>query len=150
GSPSRGRGVAAVPLEEAVLLVVRDVTQARQLAAMRRDFVANASHELKTPVASIRATAETLRGGAIDDPTAAPRFTDQLEREAIRLSHILADLLDLSRLETGSDGDEAVLLDPIAVEEAARLEASANERGVLVRASTTNVPAVRGSARDLS
>ena len=89
-----------------MLLVVRDVTQARQLAAMRRDFVANASHELKTPVASIRATAETLRAGAIDDPTAAHRFTDQLEREAIRLSHILADLLDLSRLETGSDGDE--------------------------------------------
>lgn len=150
GSPSRWLGVAAVPVEDAVLLVVRDVTQARQLAAMRRDFVANASHELKTPVASIRATAETLRAGAIDDPTAAHRFTDQLEREAIRLSHILADLLDLSRLETGSDGDEPVQLDRVAVEEAARLEASAHDRGVLVRASTTDVPAVRGSARDLS
>ena len=54
-----------------VLLVVRDITQARQLLATRRDFVANASHELKTPVASIRAAAETLRDGAIDDPPAA-------------------------------------------------------------------------------
>jgi len=151
GSPTRWLAVSTSPVDDdSVLLVVRDITQARQLAAMRRDFVANASHELKTPVASIRATAETLRAGAIEDQTAAHRFTEQLEREAIRLSRILADLLDLSRLESGSDGTEAVQLDRIAIEEAARLEAAAHERGVLVRASTGPVPPVRGSARDLS
>jgi signal transduction histidine kinase len=149
GSPSRSLLAVAAPVDDAVLLVIRDVTQARRLAAMRRDFVANASHELKTPVASIRAAAETLRAGAIDDPPAAHRFTDQLEREAIRLSHILADLLDLSRLETGGHGDDVVPLDRIVAEETARLEGSAHERGVLVRTSTGEVPAIKGSARDL-
>jgi signal transduction histidine kinase len=77
GAPTRWLKASAQPVGIAgsVLLVVRDVTEARRLDAIRRDFVANASHELKTPVASIRATAETLRDGAIEDPPAARRFT---------------------------------------------------------------------------
>ncbi|MGZ6545965.1 MAG: sensor histidine kinase, partial [Actinomycetota bacterium] len=99
-----------------VLLVVRDVTEARRLDSVRRDFVANASHELKTPVASIRAAAETLRNGAIDDPPAAHRFTEQLEKDAMRLSRIVTDLLDLSRLETGSDLGEWVRMDALVAD----------------------------------
>jgi len=133
-----------------VLLVVRDVTESRRIDAIRRDFVANASHELKTPVASIRATAETLRDGAIDDPPAARRFTEQLERDADRLARIVSDLLDLSRLETGSDRIDRVGLDRIAsdVVERRRGEAAAAQVNLTIEAD--GVPEIAGSARDLS
>ena len=106
GSPARWLRVATTPAGDdgSVLVVVTDVTEARRIDAVRRDFVANASHELKTPAASIQAAAETLRDAAADDPEAVARFAAQLEREALRLSRIVTDLLDLSRLETGSDG----------------------------------------------
>jgi two-component system phosphate regulon sensor histidine kinase PhoR len=73
----------------------------RKLESMRRDFVANVSHELRTPVAVIRANAETLLAGAKDDPVMAPKLIDGLHRNAERLARILADLLDLSRLDAG-------------------------------------------------
>ncbi len=152
GTPARWLRATVLPIGEGgeVLLVVRDITQAMQLTVMRRDFVANASHELKTPVASIRAAAETLRDGAIDDPPAARRFTEQLEREAIRLSRIIADLLDLSRLETGSDMNEHVRLDAIVNDEVERLGDVAHEQGVAIEQETEHVPPVRGSGRDLA
>ena len=134
----------------AVLVVVDDITEARRLDAVRRDFVANASHELKSPVAAIRAAAETLRDGAIEDPPAAARFTDQLEREAVRLSRIVTDLLDLSRLESGSERDERVRLDAVAIDEAERLRERAADAGVTLEVHADGVPAIAGSARDLS
>jgi len=69
---------------------------------MRRDFVANVSHELRTPVASIHAAAETLMGGAINDPKAAPRFIDIVDRNALRLRDLVEDLLSLSSIESGA------------------------------------------------
>lgn len=87
--------------EAAVLITVRDVTELRHLEAMRRDFVANASHELRTPVSTIRGLAETLADGALHDPQAAAKFVDGLNRQAIRLSDLIDDLLDLARLESG-------------------------------------------------
>src|SRR5205814_7397152 len=128
-----------VGADGATLVVIRDVTQARRLTGARRDFVANASHELKTPVASIRAAAETLRDGAIDDPPAARRFTEQLEREAVRMSRIVADLLDLSRLETGSDLADHVRLDAVVAEEIHRLEDAAVAAGVTVTVQADGV-----------
>jgi signal transduction histidine kinase len=152
GTPPRWLRAQATPAGEggSVLLVVRDVTEARRLDAIRRDFVANASHELKTPAASIQAAAETLRDAAEDDPAAVARFAEQLEREAVRLSRIVADLLDLSRLESGSEMSERVHLDAVAREEAQRFEdlAAAAELDLVVDAPTPTV--VRGSARDLS
>jgi two-component system, OmpR family, sensor histidine kinase SenX3 len=130
--------------------VLRDVTEARRLEAVRRDFVANASHELKTPVATIRAAAETLRDGALDDPPAARRFAEQLEREALRLSRIVTDLLDLSRLETGSDLEERVRIDAVVAEELKRLEPEASDAGVSIDLRADGVPSVRGSGRDLA
>jgi two-component system, OmpR family, phosphate regulon sensor histidine kinase PhoR len=152
GTPSRWLRTTAQPVggDGSVLIVVRDVTDARRLDAVRRDFVANASHELKTPVASIRAAAETLRDGAIDDPPAAQRFTEQLEREALRLSRIVSDLLDLSRLETGSEREERVHLDAIAADEVERLVDQAREADVRIELHADGVPSVRGSARDLA
>ncbi len=83
-----------------VLLLLRDVTDAKRAEATRRDFVANASHELRTPIAAIGAAAETLLGGAVDDPAAARVFVDIIARQAERLSRLTRDLLDLSRIES--------------------------------------------------
>jgi two-component system phosphate regulon sensor histidine kinase PhoR len=83
------------------VLLLEDITAMRRLETVRRDFVANVSHELRTPVAVIRANAETLLAGAKDDPAMAAKLVDGLHRNAERLSRILADLLDLSRLEAG-------------------------------------------------
>jgi two-component system, OmpR family, phosphate regulon sensor histidine kinase PhoR len=86
---------------EGCIIVMHDVTDLRRLETVRRDFVANVSHELRTPVSIIRANAETLLDGAASDPAHGPRLLDALHRNAERLSNIIADLLDLSRLEGG-------------------------------------------------
>ena len=83
------------------VLLLEDVTTVRKLETVRRDFVANVSHELRTPVAVIRANAETLLAGAKNDPQMATKLIDGLHRNAERLARILADLLDLSRLDAG-------------------------------------------------
>ncbi|HEX9300050.1 MAG TPA: ATP-binding protein [Actinomycetota bacterium] len=152
GAPTRWLLASSQPIGDggSVLVVVRDVTEARRLDAVRRDFVANASHELKTPAASIRAAAETLRDGALDDPPAARRFTEQLQRDAMRLSRIVSDLLDLSRLEGGSDLAERVRLDVIAADEVERLEDRAEEAGIAIKLHADGVPSVPGSGRDLA
>jgi two-component system phosphate regulon sensor histidine kinase PhoR len=83
------------------IAVVSDVTQRARLDRMRRDFVANASHELKTPVAGIQLLAESAETASSDgDVEMALRFTRQIEAEAARLKHLVSDLLDLSRLES--------------------------------------------------
>lgn len=153
GAPPRLLRADAVPTAEdgAVLLVLRDVTEARRLEAVRRDFVANASHELKTPVASIRAAAETLRTAADADPRAVAGFAERIEREAIRLSRIVSDLLDLSRLETGGETEtEEAALDALVAEEVERVRPAAEEAGVRLTLEAAPVPPVRGSARDLA
>ena len=81
------------------VVVLHDVTRLRRLEAVRRDFVANVSHELKTPVTSIKGFAETLVDGAIDDPAAARRFLRIISGQADRLNSIIEDLLALSALE---------------------------------------------------
>jgi two-component system phosphate regulon sensor histidine kinase PhoR len=90
----------ALPDRGGMVLVVRDATAERRLAEMRRDFVANVSHELKTPLAAIRGFAETLRDGALDEPPTAHRFVDRILAQARRLQALLEDLLTLSRLES--------------------------------------------------
>ena len=151
GVPTRWLRVTITPAADgATLVVIRDVTQQRQLESMRRDFVANASHELKTPAATIQAAAETLRHVVEDDPDAVPRFAMQLEREAIRLSRIVADLLDLSRLESGSSLDDLVSLGAAAREEGQRLEEAAAAAGVTVEVEASGERPVRGSQKDLA
>jgi two-component system phosphate regulon sensor histidine kinase PhoR len=99
--PRRVLSVQLTPLLRGeVLLLCRDVTEEKRAAATRRDFVANASHELRTPVAAIRGAAETLLGGALSDPAAARSFVEIVHRQAERLARLTQDLLDLSRLES--------------------------------------------------
>jgi signal transduction histidine kinase len=151
GAPSRVlRGFAAPTEDGSVVLVIRDITETRRLDQVRRDFVANASHELKTPAASIQAAAETIRTAAGEDPSVIPRFASQLEREAARLSRIVSDLLDLSRLESGSALDESVALDAIVRDEGERFEEPAAEAGVGLSVRADGIPRVRGSSRDLA
>lgn len=153
GAPARTVRADAVPAgtDGGVLLALRDITETRRLEAVRRDFVANASHELKTPVASIRAAAETLRTVAREDPAALSRFAEQIEREAVRLSRIVSDLLDLSRLETGGDAERGpVRLERVAREEVERARAAAEEAGLALSLEAEPGPPVLGSARDLA
>lgn len=84
-----------------VAVVLHDVTELRQLETMRQDFVANVSHELKTPLASIKAYAETLRMGAIKDESRNVQFLEQIEFQADTLNHQIQDLLQLARVESG-------------------------------------------------
>ncbi len=84
-----------------VAIVVHDVTELRKLETMRRDFVANVSHELKTPLSSIKAYAETLRLGAVNDQEKNLHFVERIESQAILLEHQIQDLLALARVESG-------------------------------------------------
>ncbi|MCA9707938.1 MAG: PAS-domain containing protein [Myxococcales bacterium] len=83
------------------VIVMHDVTELRRLETVRQDFIANVSHELRTPVAVIKANAETLLAGAIERPEKAALFLDALGRHADRLGRLVADLLDISRIEAG-------------------------------------------------
>ena len=84
-----------------VAVVLHDVTELRQLETMRRDFVANVSHELKTPLAAIKAYAETLRMGAIHDTEKNVLFVEQIEAQADTLNQQILDLIQLARVESG-------------------------------------------------
>jgi len=81
------------------LLVLRDETDVRRMELMRVDFLANASHELKTPLASLSGFIETLKGHAKDDPKARDKFLDIMATQADRMSRLVSDLLSLSRIE---------------------------------------------------
>ncbi|MGH2757249.1 MAG: sensor histidine kinase [Actinomycetota bacterium] len=100
-SVDRHLGVRAVAVDEpeGVLIFVRDVTDEQRTHQLRKQFVANASHELKTPVASLQALAEAVGDAASNDPKAVERFGYRLAEEAARLGNLIKDLLDLSRVE---------------------------------------------------
>ena len=88
------------PEHAALVLVAQDVTDIRRLEAMRREFVANVSHELKTPLTSINGLVETLLDGALDDVANNRRFVTLISEEAIRLSRLIDDLLELAQIES--------------------------------------------------
>lgn len=99
-----------------VVVVLHDITELRRLENLRRDFVANVSHELKTPLAAIKAYAETLRLGAIDDPGNRLKFVERIEEQANRLHQLILDLLHLARVETGKEAfefEEVAILDGV-------------------------------------
>jgi len=82
-----------------ILTVLHDVTRLRKLENMRRDFAANVSHEIKTPLTAIKGFVETLRGGAVEKPEEAARFLEIIEKHVIRLTAIIEDLMKLSEIE---------------------------------------------------
>ena len=137
---SRPRGVIAV---------FHDVTDLRRLETIRTDFVANVSHELRTPVTAISTAAETLLGGALDDPADALEFVGVIDRHAVRLRHLVDDLLDLSKLE--AKGYRLALADldlgAVVAHTAALLEEPARKKRMSVRVEATADIKVRADRR---
>lgn len=88
-----------------VVLVMRDVSRVRKLEEHRREFVANVSHELKTPITSVKGYAETLLEGALEEPETARRFVEIILNQSNHLTDLVEDLLQLSRIEQTEDGD---------------------------------------------
>jgi two-component system, OmpR family, phosphate regulon sensor histidine kinase PhoR len=148
------RAVARIsdPLDSGVrVLYVEDVTAMRRLETIRRDFVANVSHELRTPVAIIRANSETLINGAAADPSIAPKLLDGVHRNAERLARMLADLLDLARLDAGQFRFDRVAVAVGAAFDSARaaVDEIAAQREVAVHLEVDRELVVRADARAL-
>jgi two-component system phosphate regulon sensor histidine kinase PhoR len=93
-----------------VVLVLHDVTELKRLEGLRQQFVANVSHELKTPLSSIKAYTETLLNGALDDPQHARHFLSRIDDQATRLHELILDLLSLARIESGQAAMEITSL----------------------------------------
>ena len=132
---SRPDGLGVVRLRAAavedaglVLVYLADVTEELRVQAMRRQFVSHASHELKTPVASIEALAEAVSQAAAEDPEAAERFSARMVQEAERLGGLVRDLLDLSRLEDPANISRSVVDLSALVEAEGRTAAEASSR----------------------
>jgi two-component system phosphate regulon sensor histidine kinase PhoR len=104
GKSLRAFDVLATPLPgdppPGVVLVLRDITELKRLEHMRQQFVANVSHELKTPLSSIKAYTETLLGGARNDPVHCEKFLQRIDEQASRLHELIMDMLSLARIES--------------------------------------------------
>ena len=139
--------------ERGAVVVARDTTELTRVSDMRRDFVANVSHELKTPLAAIRGYAETLRDGAIEEVETARRFTDRLLWQCRRLQTLLDDLLTLSRLE--SIGQTVAQREPVDLSALAQravetLAAAARERRIRLEVGEQQpMPRIKGDADGL-
>lgn len=105
GPPPRSLALTAArlagPSPAGAVVVLHDTTELRRLERVRQDFVANVSHELKTPLAVIKACTETLLDGAADDPDHRGEFLQQIDAQADRLHALILDLLSLARIESG-------------------------------------------------
>jgi two-component system, OmpR family, phosphate regulon sensor histidine kinase PhoR len=138
--------------QRGAVVVVRDATELTRVADMRRDFVANVSHELKTPLAAIRGYAETLRDGALAEEETARRFTERLLWQCRRLQALLDDLLTLSRLESVGPalaGREAVDLATLAQRALETLAPAAREKRIRLEVREQPLPRIRGDADGL-
>ena len=153
GPPRRAVVLSALPLQEqertvGAVAVVEDVSERLRLEAMRRDFVANISHELKTPVGAVGILAETL--AAEDDPDVTRRLAGRMQVEAERLGHIIEDLLDLSRIEA----EEGPAREPVPMHAAVgqavdRLQGMAEMRRIRLEVDVDHDVSVLGDFRQL-
>lgn len=152
----RSFSVTAAPVQAAgaksAVLVLHDITELRRLERVRRDFVANVSHEFKTPLTAIQGFAETLLGGALEDKDNRAHFVEIIREHARRLARLTDDLLKLSRIEAGRLELE---LRPVRVEalvngcvETARLKAEAKGLRINVQLPE-GLPPVRGDGAQL-
>jgi two-component system sensor histidine kinase SenX3 len=114
--------------------LVRDVTESRRIETVRRDFVANVSHELKTPVGALAVLAETL--AAVSDPTVAQQLAERISAEATRVGAIVDDLLDLGQIESHAAAREPVSVGELIEAAVDRIEAAAAASGHALRVSS--------------
>jgi two-component system sensor histidine kinase SenX3 len=143
---------SAAPGGRHVALLLDDTTDARRVDAVRRDFVANVSHELKTPVGAMSLLAEAIQGCG-DDPVSVRRFADRMLVESGRLSRLVQELIDLSRLQGAEPmrTADSVLVSAILSEavDRTRLAAAASDIEVVARVDDAAL-AVRGDDRQLA
>lgn len=148
--PRRLRGVATPFSDDPrVLLIVVDVTERERTDSIRRDFVANASHELKTPVSTIIASSEALQISLARGDDSASGFADRIEHSARQLDRLVTDLLDLSRLEREKPELAPVRLDLVVRDEMERVRHRTSEKELTAEFSGEEVT-VHGSHRDLA
>ncbi len=132
GPPRQVVVVRASPLPGGALVVTEDITEARRVEAVRRDFVANLSHELKTPIGAIGLLADTLLSES--DPAVTQRLAERVVSESFRVSCTIDDLLELSRIEAGAAAvQEAVPVHLVLEEAADRLRPAAEQRDIVLR-----------------
>ncbi len=143
------RSGAGIP---AMLVLMRDRTEAEQLAQLRADFVANASHELRTPLASLKGFVETLQGAAKDDPVARQRFLGVMQAEASRMARLIDDLLSLSRVEMREHVQPSGTVDLglVVAETASALEPDAAAARVTITAPDASGFIVTGERDELA
>ena len=150
GPPRRTLSLTAVPLENgAAAVTVEDISERKRLDAVRQDFVANVSHELKTPVAALGLLAETLV--AEPDHAVVQRLAERMQDEAFRVARIIEDLLNLSRLEAdGTTSQESVRVQEVVHAAVEQVQPAAGLRSI--RLAVPDVPrtwTVRGDKRQL-
>ena len=130
-------GVIATPFQEdsGCLLLIQDLTGLRKLETARRDFIANLSHELRTPIASLKALGETLHEGAIDQPAVARDFVGKMNVEVDRLAQMVQEMGELSRIESGEAPLQkaAVYVANVAARAAERLKSQADRAGLQMK-----------------
>ena len=127
-----------------IILVINDVTELRANASMRRDFISNLSHELRTPVSVISANAETLMNGAIDNKKDAKTFSKAILHNAERISGLVTDLIDLSRIDYGEihlDLSELNVCDVVSVVKDSHYN-SAKRKGININFIEKKLPNV--------
>jgi two-component system sensor histidine kinase SenX3 len=147
GQEGRWFAVRVAPLGShgLVLVLAEDLTELRRVEAIRRDFVANVSHELKTPVGALSLLAETVEGAA-DDPDAVRRFAGRMQQEALRLTSLVQDLITLNRIQ----GDEPlgelkpVALDDVCTEAIDRVRLKAGAKNIELATGGRSGLTVRG------
>lgn len=133
-----------------VTAVIEDVSERRRLEEVRRDFIANVSHEMKTPMGALGLLAETLLDET--EPAVTRRLAERIHTEAFRISRVIDDLLDLSRIETeATPPREPVLVNLVMAEATERVREAAAMRGVTIELSEPDPPvAVLGDRRQLT
>ena len=138
--------VVAIPIAHTgVLLLFQDLTELRSLQTTRRELIGNISHEFRTPLAGIKAMVETLTGGAMDDKVAAKDFLTRIDSEVDRLTQLVEELTELSRIETGKAElkKEPIDLNKLVEEVIAQLSPQAERQQLSIsREFATNLPSV--------
>ena len=149
GSPSRSFDMRTKRLANGpIVATIEDVTEQSRIDTVRTDFVANLSHELKTPIGGIAALADTMIGEK--DPQVIERLTARIVDESYRLSRIVDDLLDLSRIEFGGAEDwEPVAITDVVNEVVARMQHESKHTGVTIEAKTMAGVRVMGDRMQL-
>jgi two-component system phosphate regulon sensor histidine kinase PhoR len=134
-----------------VLILLRDLTREQAIEKMRSDFVANASHEMRTPLASIMGTIETLQGAAKNDAKARDMFLETMLGQARRMKRLIDDLLTLSRIELNEHvrPNAKVSLVDVARQAKSNLSSLAKEAKVSVEIASTSAVEVAGDAEEL-